>query len=195
MQVTATARLSVRKRISTVCQSQCKTRLSILHYYIKKPTVLEVLMSLSTQQLSSNEGAHDSIGVLSITKVKQLEDLAVHSLTFQYAQAQRFLARFQAKRTSLYKSRKHRTLLNRSAITAQKYRLTDAGRRWDHGSSRRWCWEWCRWNFPLLKCSRYIGGEKKKKKKEKESQKKRQLLSRGSSCVNVPSHGKHSGYT
>lgn len=49
-------------------------------------------MSLSTQQLSSNEGAHDSIGVLSITKVKQLEDLAVHSLTFQYAQAQRFLA-------------------------------------------------------------------------------------------------------
>lgn len=58
----------------------------------KKPTVLEVLMSLSTQQLSSNEGAHDSIGVLSVTKVKQLEDLAVHSLTFQYAQAQRFLA-------------------------------------------------------------------------------------------------------
>lgn len=30
----------------------------------------------------------------------------------------------------------------------------DAGRRWYHGSCGRWCRERCRWDFPLLECSR-----------------------------------------
>lgn len=53
-------------------------------------------------------------------------------------------------------------------------KLTDAGRRWNHGSGRRWRRERGRWNFPLLECSRYIGGEKKKKKNgKKESREKK----------------------